>query len=452
MKTRTWVSLLLYSVVSAFLSAGAIAQQDPPLKPQDPAAQQGLLPIPEFGGSWLDRAYLTGDWGGARDALAEAGIQFDLEWMQYVQGVSHGGLDTGTEYGGTVSTRLKLDLMRMGVMPGALVDVRALSRYENFIGARSGQVLPVNANGIAPLTSPPYDDIFVAVTNLTYTQYLSESVAAYVGKIDLLDGDQNEFATGRGASQFMNYNFVFAAPTALVPASALGAGVLFAPDKQWSVASTLLSSTDTSTTVGFDDIDGGISATEARFQYRLGDLPGGTNGSFVYFFSTDLVDLNSRLDFPPGEGPLFRRKDHTWIAVFSGWQYLYTEEAPGQEPLNLANGRPDLQGVGLFGRIAFADKDTNPWKFTFSVGVGGRGIVPTRDDDVFGVGYYYADVDPDRFSGPLNFETRSQGFEAFYNIALTPAVHLTFDAQVLDTALPGADTAVVLGLRLKTDF
>lgn len=40
----------------------------------------------------------------------------------------------------------------------------------------------------------------------------------------------------------------------------------------------------------------------------------------------------------------------------------------------------------------------------------------------------------------------------FYNVQLTPATNLTFDVQVVDSALPGADTAVVLGLRLGARF
>ena len=85
------------------------------------------------------------------------------------------------------------------------------------------------------------------------------------------------------------------------------------------------------------------------------------------------------------------------MTIFSAWQYLHTEDEPAAGPLDLANGEPDLQGIGLFGRLAFADDDTNPWKFNASVGAGGRGVIPSRDDDFFGLGYFYSDVAPDRF-------------------------------------------------------
>ena len=37
-------------------------------------------------------------------------------------------------------------------------------------------------------------------------------------------------------------------------------------------------------------------------------------------------------------------------------------------------------------RFGVADKDTNPIEWSASVGVGGRGVIPSRDDDTFGVG------------------------------------------------------------------
>jgi hypothetical protein len=39
-----------------------------------------------------------------------------------------------------------------------------------------------------------------------------------------------------------------------------------------------------------------------------------------------------------------------------------------------------------------------------------------------------------------------------YNVAITPASHLTFDMQLADSALPNTDTAVILGGRLNLSF
>jgi len=140
------------------------------------------------------------------------------------------------------------------------------------------------------------------------------------------------------------------------------------------------------------------------------------------------------------------------MTVLSGWQYLHTEDDSGDRPLDLGNGKPDLEGWGLFSRVAFADEDTNPWKFTASGGIGGRGLIPTRDNDVLGVGYYYNDVDPDRFLFSNRLDDSGQGMECFYNIAITPAVRLTFDFQWIDSVVSSVDDGYVLGARLQTSF
>lgn len=63
---------------------------------------EGVVPIPRFGGDFWKRSYLTGNWGsdwggsetsgGFRTDLAHMGIQLDVSWTQFVQGVVDGGL------------------------------------------------------------------------------------------------------------------------------------------------------------------------------------------------------------------------------------------------------------------------------------------------------------------------------------------------------------------------
>jgi porin len=78
------------------------------------------------------------------------------------------------------------------------------------------------------------------------------------------------------------------------------------------------------------------------------------------------------------------------------WQYVYTKDTDAEGPINLLNGQPDQQGLGLFARFGFADKETNPVEWAISGGVGGRGLIPSRDNDNFGIGYYGAFHQRDR--------------------------------------------------------
>lgn len=71
---------------------------------------------------------------------------------------------------------------------------------------------------------------------------------------------------------------------------------------------------------------------------------------------------------------------------------------------------------------------------------------------MFGLGYYYSRFQDTRVSGVLDANDSAQGFEAFYDAALTPAAHLGFDVQVQRSALDEIDTSVILGARLNLSF
>lgn len=423
-----------------------------------PEAPAGLLPVPDYTGDFWTRDYLTGDWGGVRSDLANKGVQLGVEWNQYIQGVVDGGRDDSTEYGGTADYTMNLDLMRMGVLQGALIKFRAESRYGNSVNGASGAILPVNTDAFFPLASQLDDDIAFTITDLNYTQFLSEHIGVFLGKLDTLDGDLNEFASGRGTDQFMNANFIFSSALALrFPYSTLGAGLVWmpvpaGPNGGITVTGTILNTADSSTTTGFEDFDDGQTAIlEADFQYQLANRPGGMNIGGLYSFNQEFAQLSSRLVFQPGEGLSIPSKDSSWAIYWSAWQYLFTEE-PGNLPINIQNGEQDLQGVGLFARVGFVDQDTNPIEWTVSGGVSGRGIISTRDNDTFGVGYYYASVQRTRLFSVLGVEDSVQGLECYYNIAITPACRVTLDLQVVNSVSSSVDTATILGMRAQLAF
>ena len=173
--------------------------------------------------------------------------------------------------------------------------------------------------------------------------------------------------------------------------------------------------------------------------------------SMMYSFDQDFAKLNSRLVFQPGQGLVVPAKHSTWAAYWSAWQYLFTEH-PGNLPIDLLNGEPDQQGVGTFVRFGFSDKDTNPTEWAVSGGLGGRGVIPSRDNDTFGLGYYYNSIQQTRLFSALGVENSVQGFEGFYNIALTPACHVTVDLQIVEPVAKGVHSATILGLRASLDF
>jgi hypothetical protein len=98
----------------------------------------------------------------------------------------------------------------------------------------------------------------------------------------------------------------------------------------------------------------------------------------------------------------------------------------------------------------------------------GKGIIPDRPLDQFGIGYYYLDVHNPTFSVRCvtkSFLRDEYGFEAYYNCAVTPWMRLTPHIQIVRPAQKDAvsvttggahgihresiDTVTVLGVRFQ---
>lgn len=439
------------TLLAAVSSTAPVHAQTTPDEGKPPETQ-GLLPVADYSGDWISRAALTGDWNGVRQKWADQGFTTDIHWTQYGQGVLSGGVDEDWELGGSIDALFRADLMRMGLVPGALVTMRAESRYGESVNGISGLLLPVNTQSFFPLTTPADEDLLVAITELNYTQFLTDQFGVLVGKIQTMDSDANEFAGGRGRAQFMNFALVVNPVTALTaPYSTLAAGGLWLPSENVTLSSVVFNLTDSSTTSGFDDFgDGAAWSTEVGFQWD-GDLPGGSNIGATYAFDADFSELGGKFDFNPGVTPTLESESTSWAVYSSAWQYLSTESGPAGL-IDTHDGRPDLEGIGLFSRLGFADPDTNPIDWSASVGVGGRGLIPSRDDDTCGLGYFYSNLQQPRSLLVNLLEDRTQGVELFYDIALARSVSLTLDTQWVQGAFSDVDDAFLLGFRLSASL
>ena len=107
-------------------------------------AEQGLLPVPDYSGKIGSRTTLTGDWAGVRQDWANRGITLGFDWYQSYQDIVDGGFAEDDAYSTNLDYRLNFDLMRMGIVPGALVTVRAQSRFGDTVNGASGLLLPIN--------------------------------------------------------------------------------------------------------------------------------------------------------------------------------------------------------------------------------------------------------------------------------------------------------------------
>ena len=413
------------------------------------AANEGLLPVPDYSGDLFKRSHLTGDWGGLRQDWANKGITMGFDWYQAYQDVVDGGVEEGSESSTNLDYRLNLDLMRMGLVPGALVTVRAQSRFGDTVNSKSGLLLPVNMYSYFPYSSDPDGDVDFAITELNWTQFLSENFGLLAGKITTTK-TANEFMGGEGRSQFMNFQLSFSAALAqLAPYSTLAVGALWMPSPNWTVTTILMNLEDASTTSGFGDIgDGTTWATTVDYLGSLNKLPGGGTFGLYYGFDANFAKIGG-LNFDPGIGVSTKSKGSSWAVTWSGWQYLLAENT--SETVDPRNGRQDLQGLGVFAQVGIADKDTNPVSWSIAGGLSGRGSIPGRDADTWGVGYFYNDLqDLDR--NLLKLENSTMGLEVYYDISLFGWAFLTLDAQWNKSAFRSIDNSTIIGARLNVSF
>jgi porin len=110
----------------------------------------------------------------------------------------------------------------------------------------------------------------------------------------------------------------------------------------------------------------------------------------------------------------------------------------------------DSQGMGLFTRVGWADEKVNEIEFSGSVGLQYKGIIPDRDNDVLGFGIAHGTLSDDAaFNSSLE-----QVYEAYYNVEISPWLHITPDLQMIKD--PGGDSdagdAFVAGVRVQMDF
>jgi porin len=454
---RTVIGTSLFLIV-ILLGVKLGAQEAPPASP--------------YSGDLWRRSTLTGDWWGIRNQLAEKGVTLDMSLTTAAQGIVGGGKQAGWQYsGGRGDFILNLDTQKLGLWPGGFLNFEAEGNFipadslSKSINGRTGALMPVNSSQFYP--TPAGDNFNLPALN--FTQFLSPYFGLTIGKYATLTsnaGDMNDFAHGKGDSQFMNLALnINPVLMTTVPYSALGTGIIALPTKdpnQAIVSFMVLSSTGKASTSGFEDLDGNnlTFAGEGRVRTDFFGLTG--HQLFGAVFSNrkfTSIDQNARFIFENGA---FEGKKGSWNIHYNFDQYFYEPKKGSGE------------GIGVFGRFGASDGNPNFMHFFYSLGIGGKGVIPTRADDRYGFGFYYIDVNNPKLQG-LFQNTKllrdEYGFEAFYNFAITPWLQLTPDIQIVrgaqkDKVTIGSGplgvpfiasrqsigTATILGLRLKMVF
>jgi hypothetical protein len=250
----------------------------------------------------------------------------------------------------------------------------------------------------------------------------------------------------------------------------LGVAGVWAPNERHNLAVLGIQSNGDATTSGFDNFNGDYSAgVQYQFSPKVnGNLPGNYRALLGYS-SKDIpsfdIDPRHLIEEIIGVVPVAEETEnytfmlnfdqYLWVKPDSSDAYhkrLETAQYPGV-------GRHHLPpvGIGIFGRAGWAPSDRNVIDQFYSFGIAGYGmLLPNRDNDQWGLGWAGTHVSTDLRDDVgllgVDLDSFEHAFEAFYNVEVTPAVHLTLNAQFIDPPVKSIDDAYTLGTRLQIDF
>jgi porin len=436
-----------------------------------------------WGGDFWSRPRLTGDWGGLRDDLGKKGVVFDTDLLLTPQDVASGGKNTGGNVWGNVDYTLNVDTGKLGLWPGGFFKFEGDTGFGNNAFSDTGSVVPVNTAALFP--GP--NDRTTALTNATFMQFLSTKFGLFAGKINTLDLGSGEF-TGDYHTQFLNTGLVIPLTLALVPLSAFGGGVIGLPTTDITLSAIALdpNGTPTSDDLGKAFSDGVTLVGTGQVTIRPLGLVGHQNLGFSWS-NEDRVSLDQspaniakmllQERFPRlvNPGPILgnilarffpsllvpatapTQRSDTWSILYSFDQYFWQPD-----------GNPK-HGIGAFFSFGVSDGNPNPVKYAYAAGIGGKGVVPGREDDSFGLGFTRTQFSDDfvpflRQNLNLGLE-HVDAMELYYNAAVTQWLNATADLQVvtpgltkslvgsgLSSSLTSVSTAVVIGGRIRIRF
>jgi len=398
------------------------------------------------------RDKLTGGWWGARKYLSDHGIDLQFRLSQYIQGVASGGVKQDGEYGGRMDYRVHVDGKKLlGLWEGLFVDMHAMSRFGQDIGADAGAFVLPNAGLMMPLPGN-YDG--TDITGLTVSQFFPLFAGRLgnvtVGKLDVIDLVTGFFPNvGYGQEGFWNINaLVSALPWfGSVQGLSLYGGMLVSINQKYQtaesgvlIAGTANVTTSWSISDSFDD--GVFLAAFQRLFWDLDDKMGYlmvfVGGSTKEQASTDPNDIV----VIPGQGLSTKQKNPWDIAI-----YLYQD-------FWRAAGDPNRKANFIIGGTVGPD---NPQfaQWNFFANVEAFGPMAARPHDRMGVSGWYNGLS-NNFVNDLEsldiFLRDTWGFEMYYNIAFNNWAHLSPDIQFVENQNKGDDFAIIPGVRLILDF
>ncbi|HRZ87091.1 MAG TPA: carbohydrate porin, partial [bacterium] len=409
-----------------------------------------------------DREYLTGNWFGLRDRLAEKGITVSSSYVADVLGNPIGGRVKGTRYDSSLGADLNVDL-------GKLIDLKGTQFHISGIW-RAGRSLSHDCIDNQFTASSIYGSEQVRLYSLYIEQALfGDRVDIKIGRL----GAGDDFASSPVYWLYVN-NAIDGNPIS-VPIN-----VPFAtyPTATWGVCTKIKLTDRILSKTGFYNGDPAVGRDAAHgmdftlrlhrgvfyaqeFSYLNNQLKGDTGMPGNYkvggYYHSGRSFVDNYQDTEGGSYTLSRRLPGEHSGDYGMYlhadQMVYREGGPGED-----------EGLTLFECVTLAPARITQFPFFFDAGLSYKGLLPKRNMDMTALGFAYgqwSEYISDREEEArdiLGQDIQPQYYEIMldlsYKIQVTPCFFIQPDTQYIihPKGRSKADNAYVVGVRVGVNF
>ena len=363
----------------------------------------------------------------------EYGVKLETHYTADFLTNARGGLRTGFQYKGLLDVGLTLETKPLGLWDGGkfyidFVTSHGVNMTERYVGD-----LQYTNNIDGPNQSRAYE--------FWYQQGLfDDRVSFKLGKIDV----NTDFAAGLYRSEFIHSAAAFSPTIPMVsfPNTALGAELLLDPFKWCYLHAGVYDADGKSARTGFDTAFQSPDNTFTIFETGLKpnltlfgepNLPG--QYSVGGFYRSDIWPI-----FFNDLGGRLRPRCETGNSGL----YVACDQLVFREP---GTSEDQLQGLALFFQFGWSPADRNEMSQHFGGGLQYCGLIPTRDDDIVGVGLQHITLS-DRVQ-TLEHRYAETAVEFFYKIKITDWLSAKPDFQYIATPGGNGRDALIAGVRLE---
>lgn len=386
---------------------------------------------------------LTGNWGGARTALADRGVNIEAIYKFDVMANIDGGINDGARGLDNLDVMFSFDGAKLFGGKGT----SALIYLLNNNGGKPDAALVGSAQGIDNIETPK-------ATSKLYMAWLQQNFLD--DRLSFLGGlyDVNsEFYVTDSSGLFIHSTYGIGTDAAqsglngpsIFPFTAVAARVKIQPTPNVYLMAAVADGAPGSpddlegTQIEFKSGDGALFFTEAGF-IPGGSAPNGKLALGAWAYSDKFPD---QIDVDVNGNPLKERSQGVYMI---GERKIFTP-AGGED-----------KGLTIFGRFGVADDQVNQFDYAWSTGLVYTGLIPGRDAGQFGIAVSGAH-NSDKFKAasaaaatPVN--DAETAYELTYSDYVTPWLSLQPDVQYIVNpgTDPTLDNALVVGARAVVTF